>query len=320
MINTLKKYALRLLATGAFLLTAFPLSAQYKNEFGFRSDNDSYLAQGQDRYYTNGLFIYFRHVLKTDTLGKLAKRTGQIEAGQKMYNPESGYVTDISQVDRPFAGYLYAGGSISWFFKSEQVIQASLQLGMIGPAALGEEAQKLMHRTFGFYQLNGWQYQVKNEFGVNPSVSYLRLLGRTANRTADITLNTYANAGTTFSGTGAGLLLRLGDSNPLFNSASTNSRITQDNSTKVANEFFFYAQPMLHVVAYDATLSGGLFRSDKGPVTYSAKPLVFSQQIGATYSSRRWTLDLSFIFKTKEIKSPAKPHQYGSIQAFYRFN
>ena len=39
----------------------------YNDEFGFRSDNDSYLALGQDRYYTNGLFISFRHALKQDT-------------------------------------------------------------------------------------------------------------------------------------------------------------------------------------------------------------------------------------------------------------
>lgn len=35
-------------------------SQSFKNEFGFKSENDSYLAQGSDRYYTNGLFISFR--------------------------------------------------------------------------------------------------------------------------------------------------------------------------------------------------------------------------------------------------------------------
>ncbi|RZK73710.1 MAG: lipid A deacylase LpxR family protein, partial [Pedobacter sp.] len=43
-----------------FSQTSDLLAQTYKNEFGFKSDNDSYLAQGSDRYYTNGLFINFR--------------------------------------------------------------------------------------------------------------------------------------------------------------------------------------------------------------------------------------------------------------------
>jgi hypothetical protein len=46
-------------------------SAQsYKNEFGFKSDNDAYLFYGQDRYYTNGLLIYFRHATDQKKLGE----------------------------------------------------------------------------------------------------------------------------------------------------------------------------------------------------------------------------------------------------------
>ena len=77
---------------------------------------------------------------------------------------------------------------------------------------------------------------------------------------------------------------------------------------------------MLNYVIYDATIQGGLFNKDKGPIVFDAKPLVFSQQIGATYSKNRITADFSILFKTKEVKSSAKPHQYGSIALFYRFN
>jgi hypothetical protein len=73
-------------------------------------------------------------------------------------------------------------------------------------------------------------------------------------------------------------------------------------------------------VAYDATVEGGLFREDKGPVTFDVKPLVFSQQIGGMYSKNRWTIDFSLVFKSTEIKSQAKAHQYGSAALYYRFN
>ena len=39
-------------------------SQTYKNQIGFVSDNDAYLAIKQDRYYTNGIDFYFIHALK----------------------------------------------------------------------------------------------------------------------------------------------------------------------------------------------------------------------------------------------------------------
>ena len=47
-----------------FCITAFAQQKTYKSELGFNSENDAYLATGQDRYYTNGLFINFRSVAK----------------------------------------------------------------------------------------------------------------------------------------------------------------------------------------------------------------------------------------------------------------
>ena len=77
---------------------------------------------------------------------------------------------------------------------------------------------------------------------------------------------------------------------------------------------------MLHYIAYDATIQGGMFINDKGPAVFDIKPVVFSQQAGAVFSMNRWTADFSFIFKSREIKSNAKPHQYGSLALFYRLN
>src|SRR5690606_549935 len=113
----------RVFIFSVFLLLSIQGMAQdssFKNEFGFRTDNDAYLAYGQDRYYTNGLFIWFRRATDQRKLNeKLDKVVWEVEAGQKMYNAQSGHITDISYVDRPFAAYLYAGGSLNLLFKSE---------------------------------------------------------------------------------------------------------------------------------------------------------------------------------------------------------
>ena len=294
----------------------------FKNEFGFKSDNDAYLANGQDRYYTNGLFIYFKHAKDQQKLSKnLEKVTYEISAGQEMYNPISGYRPKIETQDRPFAGYLYAGASLNLFYKKESILKLGLELGTVGPDALGEDAQKLLHKTVGFYEIAGWEYQIKNEKAVNLTTQFTKLLGRSENDKADLTLESYANIGTTFSGGGIGILLRAGDINQLFNSSYTNSVISNNSKTEklVKNEFFFYAKPQLNYIAYDATIQGSMFNNDS-PITFGSKPLVFAQQLGFNYSTPRFTFDFGLIFKSKEVKSTAKAHQYGSISMYYRFN
>ncbi|RZK50322.1 MAG: lipid A deacylase LpxR family protein [Pedobacter sp.] len=304
------------------LLAGFDTFAQsFKNEFGFKSENDAYLFYGQDRYYTNGLFIYFRHAVDEQKLKKLEKLTYEISAGQKMYNPVSGFSPDPDKQDRPFAGYLYAGGNVSLFYKNESVLKTGLELGVVGPDALGKEAQQLLHDLVGFYEIEGWQYQIKNQFAINLNAEYTQLLHRSATKKVDFSFDGYANLGTTFSGAGAGILFRAGNINQLFNSASTNSIISNNGKGEkiTKNELFFYAKPQLNFVAYDATVEGSLF-NDNSPVTFKTKPLVFAQQLGFNYSTPRFTFDYSIIFKSKEIKSTAKAHQYGAISMFYRFN
>lgn len=308
-------------------LLNFTVKAQsdsYKSEFNFRSDNDSYLAYGQDRYYTNGLFLNFRSALNQSELksNKLNKVIWEIEAGQKIYNPQTGSINNIDFVDRPFAGYLYAGGGLNLLYHSESNLKISFQVGTIGPAAKGKEAQELLHNTVGFYKINGWQWQVNNEAGINSTLEYNNLLKRFPAGNTDFTLSSYVNAGNTFAGVGAGFLFRSGSINQLFNSASTQSTVSNKSVSKPENEreFFFYARPMFHFIAYDATIQGGMFIQDKGPLVYDVKPFVFSQQAGIIYSKNRWTIDFSVIFKSREVKSIAKPHQYGSAAVYYRFN
>lgn len=321
----MKNYKI-LLATFSLTLLLSSVKAQttgYKNEFGFRTDNDAYLAKGQDRYYTNGLFITFRHAANQSRLkSSVNKKIWEIEAGQKMYNPISGQISDIRQVDRPFAGYLYAGASMNWLYSSENNLKLSLQLGTIGPSSLGEDGQVLLHDIVGFYEIEGWESQVRDEFGVNAMAEYNHLIHRSSNQKTDFTLTSNAQLGNTFSGAGIGLLFRAGILNQQFNSASMAGTLSNNSKTEPLHEkeYFFYAKPTLNFVAYDATVEGGLFREDKGPILFDVKPLVFSQQIGGMYSKNRWTIDFSVIFKSHEIKSKAKAHQYGSAALYYRFN
>lgn len=314
-----------------FLLFFFMFSAAgwaqnktYKNEFGFRSDNDSFLGIGQDRYYTNGLFISFRHAADQSKLPeKLDKKIWEVEAGHMIFNPFTGQVDDIRNIDRPFAAYLYVGGAMNWHFRSENSLRASLQIGTIGPAAYGEEVQATLHDLIGFYEIAGWEYQVKNETGINASVAYNHFMGRSNNGNVDWSGSTELKLGNTFAGAVAGILFRAGSLNNFNNSVATNSRITNNPilmEEDLGREFFFFLKPQLHFVAYNATVQGGMFRKDKGPVTYDVKPLVLSNELGANYGTDRWTFQFSITLLSKEIQSKAKAQQFGTAKIYYRFN
>lgn len=306
-----------------FVNNAYPQSS-FKNEFGFQTDNDAYLALQQDRYYTNGLFVTFRHATDQSRLRRsVNKKIWDIEFGHQIYNPITGSITDIKNIDRPFAAYLYVGGGLNWFYNSENSLKLSVRLSTMGPSALGKEVQETLHDMAGFYPVKGWDYQVHDEKGINTTLAYNHFLYRNKAENTDFMLTSYLNAGNTFTGTGAGILFRTGAISPFSNSVSTNSIIANNQgseSSRHKKELFFFLKPSLHLVAYDATIQGGMFVKDKGPITYDIKPVVFSQEVGVNYATSRWTLNFGVTFKSKEVESPAKGHKYGSATFYYRFN
>lgn len=312
-----------LLFLGLSLAVCKVNAQEFKHQLGFRSDNDSYLATGQDRYYTNGLFIFYRRALtSTEATPEIQKKVLELELGQKMYNAQSGAIPALQYVDRPITAYLFAGAGLEWFYKSEKTLKLSVQIGTIGPSALGQEAQEFIHRITGLYTPEGWEFQLKNEMGVNSHIAYNSLIQRNRSQNTDLFWHAYGNLGTTFTGAGLGFTLRFGQINQLFQTAFNRSTLTANNPIPklTAREFFFFARPQLELVVHDASVSGGLFREDKGPVTYRPKPWVLSQELGFMFAKNRFSAQLSYTFKTAEIRSSARPHQYGSISTFYLFN
>lgn len=300
----------------------------HSNEIGLQSDNDSYLLQGSDRYYTDGIFIYFRHALDIKGNSSLQNKVLGFEAGQKIFNPQSGsiYFDGMDQtkyIDRPFAAYLYVGSTLNLLFKNESNLKLGAQLGVVGPDAEGREVQDFVHDNFGFYHPSGWEYQVDNNLQLNLSAEYNRLLARAS--WADVSLTSYLDLGNGFSGLGIGPLFRLGDFNQLFNSVSTQSTATKPGQAASLHnhELFFYYKPQFNYVAYDATIQGGLFTghdANSMEITLDPEKIVFSNQLGVAYAGKRIVLDAAAIFHTKDVKQMLQAHQWGSVTLLYRFN
>jgi lipid A 3-O-deacylase len=302
----MKKLILPLL----LIFTALGALAQsHRSEFGLQSDNDSYLGQGSDRYYTDGLFFFYRHALDVSDGSTLQNKVLGFELGQKIFNARGGNIpaTRPDLIDRPFAGYLYAGSTLNFLYKNESNLKFGAQVGLVGPSSGAEVAQTWVHKTFGFYTPLGWPRQIENDVELN------------------LSLASYANLGNGFTGAGVGPLLRIGNFNQLFNSASTESTVSTGNIAPLhKHEFFLYYKPMVNVIAYDATVQGSLFKSHNDPssleVTGHPEPIMMSNEVGVTYTTNRWVFDAEATFHTKDTKEMVRVHQWGSITALYRFN
>ncbi|WP_426479211.1 lipid A-modifier LpxR family protein [Chryseobacterium sp. CBSDS_008] len=127
--------------------------SQAKYEVGFQTDNDSYLGNGSDRYYTNGLLFYYRQALevKSKEGSNLVNKIFEMEAGQKIYTPKSGYILSQEDIDRPFAGYLYIASHLNLLYNNESNLKLSLHLGGIGKDSGAERMQTLLHKKLGLY-------------------------------------------------------------------------------------------------------------------------------------------------------------------------
>jgi lipid A 3-O-deacylase len=309
------------------LFSSINLFAQTRSsEIGAETDNDSYLFQGSDRYYTDGIFLYYRHALIVKDDSKLQNKVLGFEFGQKIFNPQSGSIADVngvdqpSQIDRPFAAYLYVGANLNLLFKDESNLKLGAQVGMIGPGAEGKQIQDFVHDNFGFYHPSGWEYQINNEFQLNLSAEYNRLLARGS--WIDVSLSSYLNLGNGFSGAGVGPLVRLGSFNQLFNSVSTQSTASRKEPAGLLHkhELFFYYKPLVNYVAYDATIQGGLFDNHSGlEITKDKEPFIFSQQFGVAFSTSRFVFDIAAIFHTLDDKEMVQSHQWATVTGLYRF-
>ena len=288
-------------------------------EFNFQNDNDLYLFNRQDQYYTNGIFFNLRRTADSTSLApREVNRLWRITVGQKLYNAYTAQIYYIEEVDRPITAYLFLSGAVDRYFSDESFMSFSAEVGTIGRRALGRQLQESVHRVLSLYEIAGWEYQLNNAFGIDASARYGRLLYRIPARWLDLSAQGEARLGLNHTGASVSAALRLGRINPLHRSAFTSSRL-QATGDAPSKEFFFYYAPQLKVVGYDATLQGGMFLRNKGPVTHTPARWVWYHQFGVMHAKNALTVRMQYTFYSKEVPGMFFRHRYGSIGASYRF-
>jgi len=158
------------------LLNLSSLYAEEKNDFAFERFNlyfENDIFDQTDKGYTNG--VKFSAIYRVNTKeypyltlpfihDESKNHFVTFSIGQDIFTPEDTNATIPDPNDHPYAGWLYVAVSLH---QADDVHSDTLelQLGVVGPAALGEEVQNGIHEKTGSDIANGWDYQLHNEPG-----------------------------------------------------------------------------------------------------------------------------------------------------------
>jgi lipid A 3-O-deacylase len=249
--------------------------------------------------------------------------------GQNMYTPQDIVTTELVEDDRPYAGWLYL--STGFHAKSNQVQDTlNIQLGMIGPSALGKEIQDWVHDWRDIPRANGWANQLDNELGLN-IIGERRIRLEPDNTgvgwEADAVANGAVVLGNVNTELNLGIEGRVGYNLPqdfgtthIRPGGETNipglSRVPGRPGYGSEQDFgvLLFASLQGRAVLRDIFLDGNTF-SDSHSV--DKEPLVADLAYGVKIKVKSVKLSLSLVHRTKQFKNQPESHAFGSIMASY---
>lgn len=283
--------------------------------FRFNYDNDYFASRDQD--YTQGynfelvapgLLQNPINTLLIQQKKSISKYGISIEhIGFTPFNIKS---PSIQSGDRPFAAAIMLKSfAIATDSIHKSRLVSSLNLGLIGPGAFGKEMQVAIHDATGNTIPQGWQNQIKNDAVVNYELSYEKQL-LSYKSLFSLQSNATLRLGTLFTNATVGFNSTFGIINSPFSQQKTKKNFA----------LYAFAQPLLKLVGYDATLQGGLLNR-KSPYTIansSIERLAASANYGIIIQTHTMYFEYSQALITREFKE-GKSSKWGGIKVGFRF-
>lgn len=308
--------------------------------FTFIEEND--LVVDTDRHYTQGIRFSYLHadgflpfgmtnlcaglpeIGFTSEIGKMG-----YAVGQNIYTPADTSAKNPSPDDRPYAGWLYLGmilqrrGSSVWNHPAQEDME--LDLGIIGPWSLAEQAQTWIHEIRGFELPQGWDHQLENEPGLR--LRYQRTV-RFRGFNVDPVQGEFLphagfSAGNVETSFRVGGTVRFGFNLPddyglqtIDSLAVSGAGRPIDGNPRQPWTVYSFASAEGRVVAYNAFLDGNLFSS--GP-SVEKEILVGDFKAGFAIGYRAVELAYTQVWRTPEFHGQRQQDSFGSVCLKVRF-
>ncbi len=337
-------YLFILLLTLTTPLTSYATENPWTHSFYFEND----LFIGTDSDYTNGMkysiispdlspqvlpnrtakipqkvLNYFHRLPLIKNVPAETGHKVELAFGQNMYTPQDISRYDLITDDRPYAGYSYL--ATSYHRKSDsdekwsQMDTLEVQLGMVGPASLAEDAQKFVHRVRSLQRPNGWDHQLRDEPGLTLVFErkWLYHPVNTAHFSGDVILHSGFALGNIMTYLNAGFELRTGWNIPKSFAVSLIRPAGSSWSSETSgSSLYLFCAVNGRAVLRDIFLDGNSFRNSHH---VDKEPLVADLSAGIVARIHRVSLSLAYTKRTKEFELQPEHHGFGSLALSYAF-
>ena len=333
--------------TGAALMAALPGAAfaedrpsEEKGVLSLAVENDS-LSSGADRNYTSG--IKLAYVSPSEGVPDWLRSTGGftralsgsdpdfwgIAIGQSIFTPEDIDAIPAPADQHPYAGWLYMqimvgaeedrrDGRAPRYLDTYE-----LEFGIVGPSALGEEAQRGIHEFLGAPDPQGWDSQLSDEFAFAASFDRrwraLRVFSDVVpgGIEADITPAAGVTLGTLRTEARVGVTARIGQR---IDSDYGPPRVRPSLSgvehfSGGPPSWSLFAGVQGRAVARNLFLDGNTFEDSP---SVDRNPYVADFQTGFSVSAGDWRLAYTYVWRTEECETQPSRHDFGALALSWR--
>jgi lipid A 3-O-deacylase len=286
-----------------------------------------------DQYYTNGIKVgigvpgstlaeIFCNSLKV-ALAPFSRGSERLHfgwfVGQNLYTPKVITIATAQPHDRPWAAWSYLGGVAQRVSNhGARLDTVEIDLGMVGPPALGDQIQTAWHRLIGASKPVGWDNQIPSEPAFLVSYVQKRKYG-TSN--IDVVPHIGITGGNVFTLARAGAIARFGINMSGFGPDSIepggamlqNTRDTADPESRRRFEAYGFFGFDGRLVGRNIFLDGTVFRDSP---SVSKRTFVHDFTLGASVRYRAFRISLTRILRSEEFRTV----RGGGTQMFDSFN
>lgn len=304
--------------------------------FAFYLENDtrSLGGPGSDQAYTNGLkfsYIYAENKVPDWARGPVerfkvldnknpneTKVNLGISLGHQIYTPNNLGEPNLIPDDRPYAGWLYLGLAANFREKSSSQF-FELDIGIVGPSALGKQIQNNWHDMIPKQRGMGWQHGLNDEPTLQ--LHYQKRFKIAEAKNIDLLPFYGASLGNVVVGAHAGAIVRIGsnlldDFGPSRPSSNDGDSFITPINPDEPKKFGYYAFASIrgNFVARNIFLDGNTFQPSHHVKKY---PFTFDNEFGLCLQKIPFNVVWRFVNRSPEFEERRRFVGFGSLNIVY---
>ena len=280
-------------------------------EFSYANDFTSM----NDKYYTNGVrFSLTLPIFNSSPFNpRWLRKSGASSAYHTLNFQYDVFTPDLKAelfTDRPFASTMMLGSKHQYVYDQKSLrITSELKLGLIGQATGAGKLQNGLHQIMpGADNIEGWETQIRNDMAIN----YIFGVEKSfmPSNHLEIIAGSDLYLGLPYTKLETGIMLRLGFFENYFNYLNNNTRRNW--------QAYLFTGAKASVVAYNATLQGGLLNPYNPYVLDEIEHFVGNYSVGLGLSYGGTNLLFSQTFITPEFHG-GDSHSWGELRLIFCF-